>query len=116
MKYGLVDRVLALRVKGMVLTRQARWGEAAATFEEALALARRPPYPCAEASILFEYGLLHAGKGQPEQARKTLADALAGFRRLGAKQDLGRVERALAELGARESPLPPKTADASRAR
>jgi hypothetical protein len=56
------------------------------------------PYPYAEARLLHAGGLLHAGKGEPEQARQRLMDALAIFRRLGARPDAERAEQALEAL------------------
>lgn len=76
---NLVD---ALRVQGMALRQHGRDEEATAVLEEGLALARELPYPYAEARIL-------------EQMEQT-GEALAIFRRLGAKKDVERIETALA--------------------
>jgi transposase len=88
----------ALRVQAMVFTRQHRWLAAAHRLEEGLTLARRMPYPYAEARLLHVYGLMHAQKGEPERARERLEAALAIFRRLGARKDAERMEQALAKL------------------
>ena len=73
----------ALRVQGMVFSRQGQHDEAAAALEEGLALARSLPTPYAEGRILVELGRLE--------------EALVIFRRLGALKDVERTEAALAE-------------------
>jgi hypothetical protein len=87
--------VVALRVQAMVATRQGHWEDAERTQEEGLSLARRMPYPYAEARLLHVYGEMHAQKGEPKLARERLEAALAIFRRLGARKDAEQVERAL---------------------
>jgi tetratricopeptide (TPR) repeat protein len=87
-----------LRVQGMILTRQERWDEAKRTFEEAISLAQAMPHPYAEARALHEYGLMHGQKGEPDQMRLQLEQALAIFERLSAKKDVERTERALGAL------------------
>jgi len=77
---ALVD---ALRVKGTVRQEQGQRDEADAIFEEGLALARSLPAPYSEARILV-------GLGRLEEASLI-------FRQLGAKKDVERMERALAE-------------------
>jgi tetratricopeptide (TPR) repeat protein len=91
----LVD---ALRVQAMIATRQRCWAKAEQALEEGLALARGMPYPYAEARLLHVSGALHAQKGEPEPAHQRLEEALAIFRRLGARKDVERVEQATAEL------------------
>ena len=88
----------ALIVQGMVRTYQGRWEEADHPLSEALALAGSVPYPHAEGRALFERGRLHLGKGEQEQARERLEQALAIFQRLGAQPYIGRTEQALAAL------------------
>jgi hypothetical protein len=56
------------------------------------------PYPYAEARILYEYGMLHVREGEPGGTRERLSAALDIFRRLGAKKEAGRTERALLAL------------------
>jgi hypothetical protein len=90
---GLAD---ALWVQAMVATRQGRWEDAARTLEAGLSLARSMPYPYAEGRLLHAYGHMHVAKGEPGPARERLETALAIFRRLGARKDAERVERALA--------------------
>jgi adenylate cyclase len=85
----------ALRVQGMVLTRQERFEEAERAFQEGLELARSLPVPYAEARILYQQGLLDQQRGEPEQARERLKEALGIFRRLGAVKDVERTEQAL---------------------
>jgi hypothetical protein len=57
------------------------------------------PYPYMEARTLQVSGLMHRQRGERRQARETLAAALAIFRRLGARKDLGQTEALLAGLG-----------------
>lgn len=80
MLLALVD---ALRVKGMVRQEQGQRDEAGAIFEEGLALARSLPAPYSEGRILVGLGRLE--------------EALLIFWQLGAKEDVERMERALAE-------------------
>jgi tetratricopeptide (TPR) repeat protein len=94
-RLALVD---ALRVQAMIATRQRCWAQAEQALEEGLALARGMPYPYAEARLLYVSGALHAQKGEPEPACERLEEALAIFRRLGARKDVERVEQATAEL------------------
>jgi hypothetical protein len=53
------------------------------------------PYAYAEGRLLHVYGRMHVAKGEPGPARQRLEAALALFRRLGARLDVERVERAL---------------------
>jgi tetratricopeptide (TPR) repeat protein len=87
-----------LQVQGMVLSRQGKWDGAERVFAEAISLAQSMPYPYAEARALHEYGAMHIRKGEPEKARERLEEALAIFRRIGAKKDVERTEQALREL------------------
>jgi tetratricopeptide (TPR) repeat protein len=90
--------VEALRVQALLLSRREQWMAAAHALDEALALARRLPYPYGEARVLQVYGQLHAGRGEQEAAREQLEAALAIVRRLGARKDVERTERAIANL------------------
>jgi hypothetical protein len=90
--------VEALRVQALIALRQEQWAEAACSLEEGVALARRMPYPYAEARLLHVGGQLHAALGEPELARERLQAALALCQRLGARRDIPRVEQALASL------------------
>jgi tetratricopeptide (TPR) repeat protein/DNA-binding XRE family transcriptional regulator len=94
-RVALVD---ALRVQAMVFTRQHRWIAAAQSLEEGLTLAKRMPYPYAEARLLHVYGEMHAQRGEPPRARERLEAALAIFRRLGARKDVEHVEQVIANL------------------
>jgi hypothetical protein len=94
-KLALVD---ALRVAAMVALHQERWAEAESALEEGLDLARAMPHPYAEARLLHLSGDLHGQQGETALARERLEAALAIFQRLGARQDLERVERAIEEL------------------
>lgn len=88
----------ALRVKALVLARQEDQQAALRTLEEGLSLARAIRYPYAEARMLYEYGVVHAQQGQLEAARERLEEALAIFRRLGARPYIDRTEQRLAEV------------------
>ncbi len=84
-----------LLAHGMVLTRQGLIQEAASAFNEALGNARTSSAPYAEAGILFQLGLLEQQRGDPDEARTRLDDALVIFRRLGALKDIEQVEETL---------------------
>jgi hypothetical protein len=94
-KLALVD---ALRVAAMVALHQERRAAADTALVEGLDLARAMPHPYAEARLLHLYGDLHVQQGETALARERLEAALAIFQRLGARQDLERVERAIEEL------------------
>jgi adenylate cyclase len=81
----------ALQVQGMVLIRQGRNEQALRVLSEGLARARSMPCPYVEARILEQLGILQTQRGEPEQARARLEEALAIFRRLGAKKDIERL-------------------------
>jgi tetratricopeptide (TPR) repeat protein len=86
----------AFRVQALVAIRQGCWAEAQGVLEEGLSLTRSMPYPYGEARMLHTYGLMHAQKGEPAPARERLEEALAIFRRLGARKDIERTEQELA--------------------
>jgi tetratricopeptide (TPR) repeat protein len=88
-----------LRLQGMILSQQHRWEEADRVFAEAVSLARAMPYPYAEGRSLYECGLLRIQRGEPEQARERLKEALAIFSQLGARPSVERTEHALHHLG-----------------
>ena len=88
----------ALRVQGMVLIRLGRHEEARQVLEEGLALAQGMPYPYAEARSLFQLGMMHVQQREAHQARSWLQEALAIFRRLGARVEIERTEALLATL------------------
>jgi hypothetical protein len=85
MQVLLVD---ALRVAALVATRQERGDEAACALQEGLTLARQLGYPYGEALLLQVAGALAAQTEGPETAGARRAEALALFRRLGARADL----------------------------
>lgn len=87
--------VQALRVQAMVACRREQWAEAERALEEGVALARRMPFPHAEARLLQVYGAMHAQKGELASAQHRLEAALVIFRQLGARKDAERVEQAL---------------------
>jgi transcriptional regulator with XRE-family HTH domain len=93
----LVD---GLWVLAMVRIRQARWEEACALLEEAIAQCRTMPYPYAEIKALYVYGQLHVAVGEPRQARKKYEAALSICDRLGEGLYRPHIERALTALGA----------------
>jgi tetratricopeptide (TPR) repeat protein len=90
MRFVLVE---ALRVQALVEWRQGHRSAAITALEEGLALARRLPYPYAEARLLYLAAELHAQSDEPDRARPWLDEALTIFRRLGAHPDTERRER-----------------------
>jgi tetratricopeptide (TPR) repeat protein/transcriptional regulator with XRE-family HTH domain len=87
-----------LRIQGKVRVRQGRSGEAQQAYEEAASLAHALPYPHAEATALFESGILHSHNGEVQQARERLEEALAIFRHLAARPHIKQTEDALHDL------------------
>lgn len=55
------------------------------------------PCPHGEARVLVQMGVLQMQRGEPEQARERLEEALAIFRRLGAKKDIEQTEAVLGQ-------------------
>jgi tetratricopeptide (TPR) repeat protein len=90
--------VEALRVHALVASAQEHWKEAERSLEEGLVLAQSMPYPYMEGRLLHVYGEMHAQKGEAEPARERLEAALAIFQRLGACNDVERVEQTLSTL------------------
>jgi tetratricopeptide (TPR) repeat protein/transcriptional regulator with XRE-family HTH domain len=88
----------ALWVQAMALIQQEKWVEAQNVLDEGLAVALRIPYPYAEGRLLHVYGQMLVATGKVRSARDRLEAALALFRRLGAREDVMRVERAIAAL------------------
>jgi tetratricopeptide (TPR) repeat protein len=86
------------RVRGCVAAREGRWEAARQAFEEALAADGRMPVPFERARALHHYGLAEAGCGDGRAARGRLLEALAIFRRLGARPYVHRVEQDLTLL------------------
>jgi tetratricopeptide (TPR) repeat protein len=86
-----------LRVLGMVRIAQERWEEAWAALDEGLRVAYDLPFR--RARILHELGLMHAARGEPEDARTVFAEALTIFEELGARPYTERTEQALQSLG-----------------
>jgi class 3 adenylate cyclase/tetratricopeptide (TPR) repeat protein len=98
LKQSQPELVETLVVQGTVMTRQWSWENAETLFTEALTVARGIPFPYGEARALYEYGMMHAQRGDPRQARKRLKRALTIFERLGARKDLERTQLALKEV------------------
>lgn len=85
-------------VQGMIRARQERWEEAEDALDTAMSLARDMPYPYAEGRALYEYGVVHLRRGDPDRGRAALEEAEVIFRRLGAEKDLERAENVMRAL------------------
>jgi tetratricopeptide (TPR) repeat protein len=85
--------VEALRVHGIALAAQGRYGEAEDAFRRTVELARSMPWPYAEARALYRLGVLLLDMGSPREARSHLDAAVATFRRLGAHPFVERAEQ-----------------------
>ena len=96
--------VEALRVQGLLATRQQRWEDARAALDEGITMSREMPYPYAEAKALYVYGQLHTAKGEPQQAREKYEQALTICDRLGERLYRNYIEQALAGLAADSVP------------
>jgi tetratricopeptide (TPR) repeat protein len=103
-RHQMLEMPSALRVKGMILTRQQRWNEAGEVFEEAISAARSLPYPYAEGRALYEYGLLYKQQGLLARAQAQFAEALDIFRRLGAQKDAEWAEQELVAVDQQAEP------------
>jgi tetratricopeptide (TPR) repeat protein len=90
-RLALVD---LLRAHGVVLAQQEKVEVARRFFEEAVTLARSMTYPHAEGRALYALGCLHSSKQEWQAARERLQEALAIFRRLGARPDEERATQA----------------------
>jgi hypothetical protein len=78
---------------------QGRWDEALHAYVEAASLAHVITYPHAEAAALYQSGILQRLRGEVDQAREPLEEALTIFRHLGARPGVERTEHALYHLG-----------------
>jgi tetratricopeptide (TPR) repeat protein len=87
-----------LRVQALLAVQQQAWDLAARSLEEGLELARRMPYPYAEARLLYVTGILHVEQGVPDVARERWEEALAHFTRIGALGDAAQTEEAIRRL------------------
>jgi len=81
---NLLSLVRALRISALIALGARRLDDAAAALDEALALARRMPYPHGEARVLHALALLHLARAEPQPARACRREADAIYRRLGA--------------------------------
>jgi tetratricopeptide (TPR) repeat protein len=91
--------VEALRVKGLLLTRQRRWEDARAALDETITLCRAMPYPYVEAKAHYVYGQLHTAMGETARAGERFEQALILCHRLGERLYAERIECMLLELG-----------------
>jgi predicted ATPase/DNA-binding XRE family transcriptional regulator len=85
----------ALRVQGLLATRQGRWHGAEEALEEALSQARTFPYPYGEAKILMWSGYLLLQRDDREQAQQRFEAARAILERLGERLYARRIEQLL---------------------
>jgi tetratricopeptide (TPR) repeat protein len=78
-------RIPALRNLGVAHKHLGAFAAAETAFAEALEHARAMPWPFAEATIHFEWGLLERARGREDAAVRRLQEALTLFRSLGAE-------------------------------
>jgi len=90
--------VEALRIKGMIASRQQRWAAGKAALEEALALSQSMPYPYAEARILYTFGLFYLEQSDHKPARIHLRAARDICKRLGERLYRKHIARRLAMI------------------
>jgi tetratricopeptide (TPR) repeat protein len=88
----------ALRVHAKLLFATGDLAGAEAVLNDLIDQTRSMPYPFAEARAHGEYGLLEARRGHPQAARERFEEALAIYRRLGARPFVAQMEQALAPL------------------
>jgi hypothetical protein len=87
-----------MRVQALLKMKVARWSDAADMLDEALALCRTMPYPCAELKAFWVYGRLEVARGDLAAARERFTQALAICERLGEGLYRAHIERDLAAL------------------
>jgi tetratricopeptide (TPR) repeat protein/transcriptional regulator with XRE-family HTH domain len=81
----------ALGVRAMIEARQGNQERARRTLEEGLRRAQSMPFPYGQARLLETYALLDHQRGDNPSADARLAEALAIFKRLGARRDIERL-------------------------
>lgn len=94
-RLALID---ALRVGGMLATRQQRWDEAEKHLGEALSISEAMPHPYNEARIQYLVGLLDMERGAAHRAAEHLTTARSILSGLGERMYAAFVERALTRL------------------
>jgi tetratricopeptide (TPR) repeat protein len=90
--YGLPGPLFL--VKGMLAGAERRWKDAAAAFDEAVALARRHHLPWDEARALYEQAQVHVAQGGVDdraEAGRLFGMSLELFQRVGAVKDAEKV-------------------------
>jgi predicted ATPase/class 3 adenylate cyclase len=85
-------------LRGSLRARQQRWDEANHCFAEALRWARESGHVFREGLALRALGSAHAARGAQAAARERLGEALAIFRRLGARTYVERTESEIAHF------------------
>jgi tetratricopeptide (TPR) repeat protein/transcriptional regulator with XRE-family HTH domain len=96
--YQRLVLVEALRIKGMIATRQKQWTEGEVALDEALALSQAMPYPYAEAKIHYTSGVLHLEHNQFKLALTQLQAARDVCKRLGERLYRKHIARRLDEI------------------
>jgi tetratricopeptide (TPR) repeat protein len=95
-----VGRVEALRIQGVIASRQGRWEGAERYFGDALQRSGEIGYPWGEARALYGLGLMYSRMQDRDRAREFLDRARLAFGRLGAGAYLERTDRAKQALDA----------------
>jgi DNA-binding NarL/FixJ family response regulator len=95
---------VSARCRGLLLAAHGDLEGAAESLERALSEHERCPVPFERARTLLVHGQVHRRMKQKRQARASLADALAIFRRLGAEPWARRTENELARVAVRRAP------------
>jgi tetratricopeptide (TPR) repeat protein len=90
--------VAALRVESLLAMQQRHTLAAEAALERALNLARAMSSPYDEAKTLYTHAMLHVQRGDLQQARARLQDALVVCTRLGERLYAERAEQMLGQL------------------
>ncbi len=93
-----IDLLPALLGRAGVLAKQERWDEARASIEEAVDLGRQMTFPAGEALALHRWGTLESLAGNLERAHSYLLQARAIYHRLGAREDVERIDETLEQL------------------
>ena len=96
-----VGRVEALRIQGVIASRQGRWDEAEGYFRDGLQRSEEIGYPWGQARAQYGLGLMYSRMHDRERARACLDSARTMFGRLGAGAYLERTDRAVQAIDVR---------------
>jgi hypothetical protein len=95
----IVTPANAFLVRGRVMVAHERWESAHYDLTEGARLAHDMPCPHLKARALYEQGVMHGEKREPQQTGEPLEEALGIFQCLGDRPYVERTEHALQGVG-----------------